>query len=135
MQLTLNDIWRLDLTWHDHWNLLNIDLRNIYFHNSTHWSEFYFQVWIPLWLWKILRFTVFRLLVKLSHPSNDFIINPAPCRTSPICFFTEISHPSILKSFFSKSTLLYFGRRHYAIAYPQNNIGVWCSLNVCYEVD
>ena len=72
--------------WHKLWKRLTINFRNKYFRNSVDWSGHYLQVYIPSWLVKILRFTVFRLLenafVKLPCPYHDLIINPL-CRTVP----------------------------------------------------
>ena len=79
-----NKISRSIWPWHNLWKLLIIHFRNKYFHNCVDWSGFYLQVYIPSWLEKSLRFTVFRLLenafVKLPCPYHDLIINP-PCRT------------------------------------------------------
>ena len=41
---------------------LTINFKNKYFQNSVDWSGLYLQVYIPLRLANILRFTVFRLL-------------------------------------------------------------------------
>ena len=51
-------------TWLDLWNLLTVSLNDKCFHNSIHYSGFYLQLCLPLWLGKIFRFTVFRLLEK-----------------------------------------------------------------------
>ena len=51
-------------------------LKNKSFHNSADWSGLYLQVYILLWLAKILRFVVFRSYTgKLPHPWHDLIIN------------------------------------------------------------
>ena len=71
-------------TWYNLWNLLTINFKNKYFHNSVDWSGLRLQVYIPSWLPKILRFIVFRLLenVFVKLPSHDLIINLS-CRIDP----------------------------------------------------
>ena len=44
--LTLQII-RLSCTWHNLWNLLTINFKNKYFHNSVDWSGLYLQLYIP----------------------------------------------------------------------------------------
>ena len=81
MLLTLKIIVNIssDWTWHNLWSLLAINFKYKYFHNSVGWSGLYLQVYIPSWLAKMLKFTVFRLLEsafgKLRCPCNDLIIN------------------------------------------------------------
>ena len=83
-----NKISRSSWTWHSLWKLLTINFRNKYFQNFVDWSRtgLYLQVYIPSWVTKVLRFTVFRLLenafVKLHCLYHDLIINP-PCRKVP----------------------------------------------------
>ena len=61
-------------------NLLTINLKNKSFNNSVEWSCLYFQVYIPPWLAKVLKFAVFRLFehafVKLFHPWHDWPLIP-----------------------------------------------------------
>ena len=111
---------------------LAINLRNKYFHNSVDWEVFCLQVYIPLWLAKILRFTVFRLLknafVKLPCPYHDLIINLHLEHSPPIYlpkqFVIHLPWKASLHTLWGKSL------------YPCS-IGKLCSgvsINICKNV-
>ena len=92
-------------TWHDLWNLLiTIKLSDKSFHNSIDLSGLYVQVYITLWLGRMLWFMVFRLSSDYRKmlenafdnqpPWYDLIIS-SPMKNSPSINFSKNVCPPI----------------------------------------
>ena len=100
-------------SWHNLWNLLTIKLKNKSFHNSIDLSGLYLKMYIPSWLEKIIRFTVFRLLKSAfaKFPRHDMIwslILHVKHQLS-ISFHKKVCSSIFQKSFpFTKKLPLYF---------------------------
>ena len=51
-----NNMSRSGWTWRNIWNLLTINFKYKYLHNTVNWSGLYLQVYIPSWLTNVSRF-------------------------------------------------------------------------------
>ena len=101
-----NNISRWGWTWHNLWNIVTVNLKEWFFHNSINWSRFYLQVYNSRLLGKIFRFTVFRLLgnafVNLSLPlGTNWSLIPL-CRKIPqYCKLANknfLPHPHLIQT-------------------------------------
>ena len=121
-----NKISRSSRTWHSLCKLLTINFRNKFFHSYVDWSGLCCQVYIPSWLAKVLRLTVFRLLenafVKLPCLYHDLIINP-PCRTVP-----QFAQNNLSPICHEELPSIPYGARHYPLAPLKNHVGVYPSI-------
>ena len=133
-----NNTSRPGWTWYNYWKLLTINFKNKSFHNSVDWFELYLQLYITLWLAKILRFTVFRLLknafVELVLPYHDLVINPQ-CRTALHKFAPQNIVPHLRWKAFRKRPLhISWGKRLCSCS-TWKSCGGMCSPDICKEVD
>ena len=113
-------------TWRNFWNLLTIGCKYKYFYHSADWSGLYLELCIPLWLTKIFRFTIFRVLKnvfsKLPCPWHDLIISPH-VKTDPQQISPKKFVPICHEKFLGKGPSILYGRT----LCP-------CSFNICREV-
>ena len=133
-----NNTSRPGWTWCNYWKPLTINFKNKSFHNFVDWFELYFQMYITLWLAKILRFTVFRLLenafVELVLPYHDLIINP-PCRTALYKFAPQNIVPHLQWKAFRKRPLRISWGKTLCFCSTGKSCGGMCSPDICKEVD